>query len=45
MTQWIIVAVILAACLLWIIRKLFCRKKNGGCSCCDSSSCPLKKQT
>lgn len=43
MIQWIVVAIILAACLLWIINKLLCRKKNGGCSGCESTSCPLKK--
>ncbi|MDE6534399.1 MAG: FeoB-associated Cys-rich membrane protein [Muribaculaceae bacterium] len=43
MIQWIIVVLILAAALLWIIRKFICRKKNGGCNCCDSTSCPLNK--
>lgn len=42
MIQWIIVALLIAACLLWIINRLCRRKKNGcdGCeNCCGCESC------
>lgn len=42
MIQWIIIAIILAACVLWIINKVRCRQKNGGCDGCESTTCPLK---
>lgn len=48
MIQWIIVAIILALCLLYIINRLRKRRKGGpcsncgcncGCRCCDTD-CP-----
>lgn len=40
MIQWIIVALVLAACLGWIIWRLTCRKRNGGCCNCGCDTCP-----
>ena len=44
MIQWIIVAAILAAALLYVCRRLLRshRRSDGNCACCDAH-CPLRK--
>lgn len=44
MTQWIAIALILAACVLWIARRLLrSRKSRTGCSGCDAANCPNRR--
>ena len=44
MTQWIIVAIILALCLLYVCNRLRKRRKGGPCCNCGESNCPNRKK-
>ncbi|MDE7335787.1 MAG: FeoB-associated Cys-rich membrane protein [Muribaculaceae bacterium] len=45
MIQWIIVAIIIAAALINVVRRLVRshRRAEGSCSCC-AAHCPLRKK-
>ena len=45
MIQWIIVAIIIAAALLYVCRGLMRshRRSGGSCSCCDAH-CPMRNR-
>lgn len=40
MIQWIIVAIIIALCVLYICRRLLRRPKDGCSGCSDCCNCP-----
>lgn len=44
MIQWIIVAIILALCLLYVVNRLRKRRKGGPCCNCSAPNCPHRRQ-
>lgn len=40
--QTVFVAAIVIGCVIWLIVRLLRRHRHGDCSCCGSTTCPLK---
>ncbi|MDE6366451.1 MAG: FeoB-associated Cys-rich membrane protein [Muribaculaceae bacterium] len=45
MIQWIIVAIILALCVLYVCNRIRRRRKGGACCDCCQLDCPSRKQS
>ncbi len=45
MIQWILVAIILALCVLYVCTRIRRRRKGGPCCNCGEVNCPSRKQS